>query len=175
MKKLFISSIIFFLCNSVALSQHNKPSDYNFIETSYRAGSLLKSYASFLGVSLGKEFLNQYSISLVYQALISDFSARKLEKINFWYLGPRFTYTFYSNNSLAIYSGGIISVGNYSHSELNSNSVISGVGIEPELGLRYKVTNHLKLNLKTSIFGGIGGNFEMNSIPSIRLGVRFIQ
>lgn len=174
MKRLFVSSIIFFLCNSVAFSQKYKPSDHNFIETSYRAGSLFKSYASFWGLSLGREFLNKYSFSLVYQVLITDFSASKLENINFWYLGPQFTGTLYSNNTLTLYGGAIISVGNYSHSELNGNSVISGVGIEPELGLRYKVTNHLKLKLKTSLFGGIGGDFIMNEIPSICLGVRFI-
>lgn len=173
-KKLFLSAVIFFSCSSTALSQGNTPSDQHFVELGYQAGSLLEHYASFQNISIGRTLFDKYSVGLVFHTIVSDYSSSNLKRINFWYIGPQLTHTLYSKGLLHYYIGSTVCVGNFNSSNKSIDTVISGGGVIPELGIKYKFADYFNLDLGASIFHGMGGDFKAITIPLIKLGMQFI-
>lgn len=180
MKKIISLFVIFTTITVHQLFAQNQDTSYNYFEPGYQVTQILGSAASFIEVEAGRQLPEGLSYGIVVHFLISNInktSGNLSQSINsLWYAGPRFQYSKYMKPKLSLYGGSVVGLGFTDYVEAEFGTSIEGgflIGIRPELGIRYEVSDLIRLNIGTNFFYGyIASRDNIFGAPSLRIGFR---
>jgi hypothetical protein len=179
LKTLAFSFIVFVLTVCLpdyALSQ----SSYNYFEPGYQATLVFGENASFIEIEAGKQLAGGFSYGLAAHFLVNSVnrtSATFEESVSsLWYTGPRLQYSSRFTGQLSWFGGGTIGLGSTNYTEAEFGTSIEGgflVGFRPEMGIRYKISDVVRLNLGLNAFiGRIQSRSNITGAPAVRVGIR---
>lgn len=162
------------------LHAHSQNTSSNYIEPGYQLTPLLGSAGSFIEIEAGRQLSGGFSFGGVVHFLVSDInrSAGNLNESmsSLWYAGPRFQYSSELNESLSYYGGSTIGIGSTNYQETEFDLSTSGgflIGIRPEIGIRYQLSDILRINLGANLFyGHINSRSNITGVPALRVGFR---
>ena len=179
LKTLIVTSIAFILAVCLpdcALSQ----SSYNYFEPGFQVTRLFGDNASFIEVEAGKQLSGGFSYGVAAHFLVNSInrtSATFEESVSsLWYAGPRLQYSSQFTNNLSWFGGGTIGLGATNYTEAEFGTSIEGgflVGFRPEMGVRYQLSDVVRLNLGlNAFFTRIHSRSNLTGAPALRIGVR---
>lgn len=162
------------------LHAQNRDNSLNYIEPGYQLTPLLGSAGSFIELEAGRQLSGGFSFGGVIHFLVSDIN-RTAGTLNesissLWYVGPRLQYSSELNESLSFFGGGTFGVGSTNYQEQEPGLIIVGgllIGVRPEIGIRYQVSDLLGINVGANVFyGNIISRSNITAAPALRVGFR---
>lgn len=162
------------------INTQSQNTSFNYIEPGYQLTPLLGSTGSFIELEAGRQHSGGFSFGGVIHFLVSDIK-RTTGTLNesissLWYAGPRLQYSSELNESLSFYGGSTFGVGSTNYQEQESDLIIIGgflIGVRPEIGIRYKVSDLLGINVGANVFyGSIISRSNITGAPALRVGLR---
>jgi len=152
----------------------------NYIEPGYQLTPILGSAGNFIELEAGRQLTGGLSFGGVVHFLISDISQTTGNQIegmsSLWYVGPRLQYSSELNEKISMYGGSTFGFGSTDYQETAFDQSTSGgllIGIRPEVGIRYKLSELLRINLGANVFyGNIISRSSITGAPAIRVGLR---
>ncbi|PWN06316.1 hypothetical protein DDZ15_10875 [Rhodohalobacter mucosus] len=160
-----------------ALSQS---SSYNYFEPEYQLTRMFGGNASFIGVEAGRQLAGGFSYGAAAHFLVNSVnrsSANFEESVSsLWYAGPRLQYSSQFSNQLSWFGGGTVGLGSTNYTEAEFGTAITGgflIGFRPEMGIRYKFSDVLQLNVGlNAFFARIQSRSNISGAPAVRVGIR---
>lgn len=152
----------------------------NYIEPGYQLTPILGSAGNFIELEAGRQLSGGFSFGGVVHFLVSDIN-RTTGNLNesmssLWYVGPRLQYSSKINESFSYYGGSTFGVGSTNYQETEFDLSTSGgflIGVRPEVGIRYQVSDILRINLGANLFyGNIISRSNITGAPALRVGFR---
>lgn len=161
----------------IAQSQNTS---YNYFEPGYQLTPLLDSTGSFIEIEAGRQLSGGFSFGGVAHFLVSDISKTSgnlnESMSSLWYAGPRLQYSSELNESIFLYGGSTFGVGSTNYQETEFDLSVSGgflIGVRPEVGIRYQLSDILKVNMGVNVFyGNINSRSNITGAPALRVGFR---
>lgn len=159
---------------------HSQNTSYNYFEPGYQITPLLGGAGSFIEIEAGRQLSGGFSFGGVIHFLVSDISKtsgnQNESMSSLWYAGPRLQYSSELNESVHLYGGSTIGVGSTNYQETEFDLSSSGgllIGVRPEAGIRYQISDMLRINLGVNVFyGNIISRSNITSAPALRIGFR---
>lgn len=175
---LSILLLILLADNSKAQGQQ---SSSNYIEPGYQITPLLNSAASFIEIEAGRQLPGGFSYGAIVHFLVSDVSQTSQSQFesvsSLWYVGTRMQYSSEINHGLSFYGGSTFGAGitNYRKDVFDlSTQGAALLGLRPEVGVRFTLTDLVRINAGVNLFYGylLQSPKNFTGFPSLRVGVR---
>jgi hypothetical protein len=152
----------------------------NYIEPGYQLTPLFGSAGNFIELEAGRQLSGGFSFGGVVHFLVSDISRTTSNRIegmsSLWYVGPRIQYSSEFNGKLSLYGGSTFGVGSTDYQESAFDQSTTGgflIGVRPEVGVRYQLSDILRINLGANVFyGNIISRSSITGAPALRVGFR---
>jgi hypothetical protein len=177
-----LSSLLLFAFFSIwqPFIAQSQNSSYNYFEPGYQLTPLFGNAGSFIEIEVGRQLSGGFSFGGVAHFLVSDISKTSgnlnENMSSLWYAGPRLQYSSELNGSVKLYGGSTFGIGSTNYQETEFDLSVSGgflIGVRPEVGIRYQLSDILRVNMGVNMFyGNINSSSKITGAPALRIGFR---
>lgn len=178
--KVTLSILLLFLLADYLVAQ-GQTSLSNYFEPGYQVTALLNSPASFIEFEAGRQLPSGFSFGAIVHFMVSDISRSSQNQTesmsSLWYAGTRLQYSSEIRSGISLYGGSTFGLGTTNHRKDEFDLSTEGgfvIGVRPEIGTRFTLTNVLRMNVGVNLFYGhiVSRSESLLGIPALRIGFR---